>query len=110
MLWFIGMIITKGENLIQQLKNKYILHSLAEHGDNCHLDGNNIITASNVHFGNNVFIGGGSTLLSTKAHIYIGDNVMFGPNVSIVTGNHRIDVIGKHMVDVIEKSQKMMKM
>ena len=30
---------------------------------------------------------------------------MFGPNVSIVTGNHRIDVIGKHMIDVHEKRE-----
>lgn len=30
---------------------------------------------------------------------------MFGPNVSIVTGNHRIDVIGKYMVDVKEKRE-----
>lgn len=30
---------------------------------------------------------------------------MFGPNVSIVTGNHRIDVIGKYMIDVKEKKK-----
>lgn len=50
-------------------------------------------------------LGGGATFVSTGAHIYIGNNVMFGPNVSIVTGNHRIDVIGKYMIDVKEKKK-----
>lgn len=30
---------------------------------------------------------------------------MLGPNVSIVTGNHRTDVIGKYMIDVNEKRE-----
>ena len=49
---------------------------------------------------------GGATFVSTDAQIYIGNDVMFGPNVSIVTGNHRTDVIGKHMIDVHEKREK----
>lgn len=28
---------------------------------------------------------------------------MLGPNVTIITGNHRIDVVGKNMIDVKEK-------
>lgn len=52
-----------------------------------------------------MFYWGGATLISTGAHIYIGNNVMFGPNVSIVTGNHRTDVIGKYMIDVKEKRE-----
>lgn len=98
-----GMIFTKIGNLIEKFKMQYILHCLAEHGRNCHLEGKCTITSSTIHMGENVFIGGGNTFLSTGAHIYIGNNVMFGPNVSIVTGNHRTDVIGKYMVDVKEK-------
>lgn len=30
---------------------------------------------------------------------------MFGPNVMIATGNHRIDVIGSYMADVKEKRE-----
>lgn len=30
---------------------------------------------------------------------------MFGPNVTIVTGNHRFDVIGAYMVNVKEKRE-----
>ena len=52
-----------------------------------------------------MFLSGGATLVSAGAHIYIGNNVMFGPNVSIVTGNHRTDIIGKYMIDVKEKKE-----
>ena len=36
----------------------------------------------------------------------IGDNVMFGPNVMIATGNHRFDVVGVYMADVKEKRKE----
>ena len=32
--------------------------------------------------------------LSSDAKIIIGNNVMFGPHVFIVTGDHRTDVLG----------------
>lgn len=50
-----------------------------------------------------MFIPAGSTFLSSDAKIIIGNNVMFGPNVMIATGNHRIDMVGKYMIDVKEK-------
>lgn len=36
----------------------------------------------------------------------IGDHVMFGPNCTVVTGDHRMDVVGKYMstVTVAEKA------
>lgn len=52
-------------------------------------------TWENVYAGNYVAIGAGNLLLSTRAKIYVGDYVMFGPNVSVITGNHRIDILGK---------------
>ena len=41
--------------------------------------------------------------LSSNAEVRIGDNIMFGPRVTIITGDHRIDILGKPMVEVIEK-------
>ena len=57
----------------------------------------------NVFLGNNVFIGPKAMFLCLLAKIYIGDNVMFGPHVFIITGSHRLDVIGKYMIDVKDK-------
>ena len=41
-------------------------------------------------------------ILSTRANVYIGDDVMFGPRVTIVTGNHRTDLIGRTMKSVTD--------
>lgn len=37
--------------------------------------------------------------LSSDSYIKIGDKVLFGPNVSIVGGNHATHIIGKFMAD-----------
>ena len=39
-------------------------------------------------------------LWSTKAKILIEDKVIFGPRVSIITGNHRYDIVGKYIADI----------
>lgn len=106
MKWIIGRLVFKISNLLTRFVNQYIIYCFAEHGENCHIDGKCCVSAKNIHIGNNVFIAGGATFVSTDAQIYIGNDVMFGPNVSIVTGNHRTDVIGKHMIDVHEKREK----
>ena len=45
-------------------------------------------------------------MLSTRAKVIIGDYVMFGPNVSVITGNHRIDVLGKRMYEVKDSDKR----
>ena len=35
--------------------------------------------------------------MTTRAKVLIGNDVMFGPGVSIITGNHRTDVQGRTM-------------
>jgi len=57
----------------------------------------------NVSIGDNVKIPQGATIYATNAHLTIGNNVLFGPNPTIITGDHRIDVIGKAMFEVTEK-------
>ena len=43
-----------------------------------------------LHFGNNIYANSNLTLVD-DGHIYVGDKVMFGPNVSIATANHPIN-------------------
>lgn len=64
---------------------------------------------SNISVGDYSSIGGGTLFLCTRAEIQIGSYVMFGPNVTIITGNHRTDIKGKRMIEVKdnEKNQKM---
>ncbi len=99
----IGKVFDLCESVKLRFINQYKLSRLAQHGKNCHIEGGVNISYSNVYLGNNVFIPAGATFLSSNAKIHIGDNVMFGPNVMIATGNHRTDVVGSYMIDVKEK-------
>lgn len=44
-----------------------------------------------------------STFYCTKAPLIIGNKVIFGPSPTIITGDHRIDIIGKYIIDSHEK-------
>lgn len=45
----------------------------------------------------------GATFYCTEAPLTIGKKVIFGPHPTIITGDHRIDVIGKYIMDSKEK-------
>jgi acetyltransferase-like isoleucine patch superfamily enzyme len=38
--------------------------------------------------------------MCTRAEIKIGDHVMFGPHVFMITGGHRMDIIGRYMKSI----------
>ena len=42
----------------------------------------------------------GSTIYCTHAPCNIGKKVLFGPRPTIITGDHRIDILGKYITDV----------
>ena len=52
-----------------------------------------------------IYIGTNALFLSTRAKINISSHVMFGPNVTIMTGNHRTDVVGKYMTEIKESDK-----
>lgn len=54
----------------------------------------------NITLGNDVSIGERATIMCTRAKVKIGDHVMFGPNITIVTGGHRTDLVGRYMTTV----------
>ncbi len=57
----------------------------------------------NLSLGNNVSIPRYAHIFCSDAPLTIGNNVIFGPSPTIVTGNHRIDVVGKPIFEVHEK-------
>ena len=57
----------------------------------------------NLSLGNNVSIPRFAHIFCTDAPLTIGNNVIFGPAPTIVTGDHRIDVIGKPIFFSFEK-------
>ena len=51
-------------------------------------------------------IGADTVFLTTRAKIKIKDHVIFGPNVTIVTGDHRIDLVDR-FIDTITDRDKL---
>lgn len=54
----------------------------------------------NLSVGDGTSIPKGSTFYCTEAPLTIGKKVIFGPRPTIITGDHRIDILGKHIIDV----------
>ena len=54
---------------------------------------------NNLSIGNGSSIPKGSIFYCKEAPLTIGNNVIFGPRPTIITGDHRIDVIGKFIID-----------
>lgn len=54
----------------------------------------------NLSVGDGTSIPKGSTFYCTEASLTIGKKVIFGPHPTIITGDHRIDIVGKYIIDV----------
>ena len=73
-------------------KERYLKEVFAECGENCYIE---LPLRANwgghhVHMGDLVYANSNLTLVD-DGHIYIGNKVMFGPNVTVATANHPID-------------------
>lgn len=54
----------------------------------------------NLSVGDGTSIPKGSTIYCTDVPCTIGKKVLFGPNPTIITSDHRIDILGKYIADV----------
>lgn len=73
-------------------KQRYMKEVFAECGENCYIE---LPFRANwgghhVHFGSGIYANSNLTLVD-DGHIYVGDKVMFGPNVTIATASHPIN-------------------
>lgn len=62
----------------------------------------------NLSIGDYTSVPKGSVFYCTEAPLTIGNKVIFGPHPTRITGDHRIDVIGKYIIDSHENCLKMM--
>lgn len=60
-------------------------------------------TYENMSIGSDVQISKGAKFSCSESSITIKSKVMFGPNVTIMAGDHNVSVIGKYMIDIDEK-------
>lgn len=63
------------------------------------------MTYKNIHIGSHVSINTGALFMCTRAQIYIGNHVMMGPNVTMITGGHRIDLTDRYMDSITEEEK-----
>ncbi len=63
-------------------------------------DPRSIFSYNTISVGDSVFIGPGAVFSASVSKIEIGNKVMFGPNVTIMGGDHNTSEIGKFMFDV----------
>lgn len=62
--------------------------------------------SKNIFLRNDVSIGERATIMCTRAKVRIGDHVMFGPNVTMITGGHRTDLVGRYMTTVTNAEKR----
>lgn len=59
----------------------------------------------NVFCGNDVQIGVRALIMCSRAPVRIGDHVIFGPQVTLVIGNHRTNIPGRYMKSISDEEK-----
>lgn len=93
--------------LVPKILNRILMEVLKSlfnnHGKNIRFFPlNSSFSYESIELGNDVFIGPGARFSSISI-IKIGSKVMFGPDVTIMGGDHNTSVVGKYMFDVKDK-------
>lgn len=105
------VLIEKGISIIPKVYKKLILRpnrrrGILSIGKKVSIPDDVIIYGDyNLVLGNDVFIGARSTIMCVGAKLNIGDHVMTGPGVTMITGNHRINIVGKYLTQVEGKEK-----
>lgn len=75
----------------QELRQGLLKKMFAEIGEGCYIEPPLYANwgGKNAHFGNNVYANFSLTLVD-DTDIFVGDNVMFAPNVTVIAGTHPI--------------------
>ncbi|MFR9502513.1 MAG: acyltransferase [Rikenellaceae bacterium] len=92
-LWDALLTYCVKKQMVSCGKNVYIRPSLS-----------NIKGYHNITMGNNARINRGATIYCTDAPLHVGNNLALGPNITIMTGDHRYNVIGTFIRDIHEKT------
>lgn len=104
----IGSLVYRSEEFVRKvfykiLRESVIKSSFGSCGKNVHIaEKSDIKGIGNISIGDDVAIGPHALLWTTRANIIIKEKVIIGPGLSIITGDHKINVVGKYMADVTD--------
>ena len=90
------------KRVFNRMEEKLIKQMIKKCGKSVTIPADTRFFGYDVQIGNHVSIGVGAVFMCKNAPIIIGDKVMLGPNVTMITGDHRTDYVGKYMIDVSE--------
>jgi acetyltransferase-like isoleucine patch superfamily enzyme len=97
---YIALLFFKVKKVYDRVGMHLMIYLFRSHGKNViFFPSNSSFSYKNISVGNDVFIGGGANF-STITTINIGNKIMFGPNVTIMGGNHNTSQVGEYMYDV----------
>lgn len=89
---------------LRRIRALLVRPAFAQYGRNFRFDPDGSYTYSTIHVGNDVSLGFGAVLwAAAPAFIEIRDKVMFGPHVTVMAGDHIVDVPGAFMADLHTK-------
>lgn len=92
--------------LLKRLREFTIRPLFASYGHGFRFDPDGTYTFERIFVGDDVSLGLKPVLIASRSTIKIGNHVMFGPEVAILGGNHRTDLVGRFMKSVLEKEKK----
>lgn len=72
-------------------------------GHNFIFDPSDLFSYQTITVGDDVYIGPGAKFSASVSSITLGNKIMFGPNVTIMGGDHNTTVVGAYMYDVKAK-------
>ena len=84
-----------------------IRHSFGKCGKNVRISTNCKFSGiENIYAGNNIVLGTETMIMTTRAKVMFGDYVFFAPKVTVITGDHRFDKLGKYMLEVGDSDKR----
>lgn len=101
----LGALVRELRRLKRAAERAELAHlGIGSHGDEVSIgDGCELSPAQNIVMGDRVFVGRDCWFSAPNAKIIIGSEVMFGPQVAIITGDHNFSVVGASMYRTHEK-------
>ncbi|MEV6371705.1 acyltransferase [Micromonospora musae] len=96
----VDRVVATGSRARRAIHGLAVADRFRGRGDGFVFDPDGVYTYETIEVGRNVDLGYRPVIMAARSRIRIGDNVMFGPEVTIRGGNHRVDQVGVPMIAV----------
>ncbi len=96
----IAKLLIFSSKSFRYLKRIFVKSLFSKSGSNVRFNPEDIFSYETISLGNDVYIGPGAYFSSSHGEIKIGNKVLFGPNVSILGGDHIFDKVGEYIHDI----------